>query len=279
MTTHHDMKTFKYITAAVLALSGFLSCEKNTFEPDVTPDVSLKTSYTEFESGMAAVEMRLSHFIHSDVTAVISVEGIEEGAVKFDPEVTIPAGAIKTNIALSLDGKKVELHKDYTVTVKVQSVEGANLTSAAAVTLGARVDEVRNWEFTPNPVATWNPYPYAYNGFCFIYIYSAPEWFQIDFFPYDEGDVTDPVFLVKKMDAFADYINELYETYKEVYTAKTDVLAHYTGSNMYASYKNGSSTSYMGVSVPGRYTLLMMEFDENLVPTGNYKTGVFTFSE
>ena len=274
------MKTFKYITAAVLALSGFLSCEKNTFEPDVTPDVSLNTSYVEFENGMAAVEMRLSHFIHSDVTAVISVEGIEEGAVKFDPEVTIPAGAIKTNIALSLDGKKVELHKDYTVTVKVQSVEGANLTSAAAVTLGARVDEVRKWEFTPNPVSTWNPYPYAPSGYnyCWIYIYSAPEWFQIDIFPYDDGDMSDPVLLIKKMDAFADYINELYETYKDDYSAKTDVLCHYTGSNMYASYKTGSSNTYVGTGEEGRYWLLMMEFDTDLVPTGNYKTVAFTYS-
>ena len=261
-----------------MALFGVLSCEKNTFEPDVTPDVSLKTGYTEFEGGIAAVEMRLSHFIHSDVTAVISVEGIEEGAVKFDPEVTIPAGAIKTNIALSLDGKKVELHKDYTVTVKVQSVEGANLTSAAAVTLGARVDEVRKWEFTPNPVSTWNPYAYAYNGYCYIYMYAAPEWYQIDLFPADEGDVTDPVFLLKKMDAFADEINDLYEQYKDVYSAKTDILCHFTSAS-YASYKLGTTTIWVGVSDPGRYTLLMMEFDENLVPTGNYKTSVFTFSE
>jgi|GEM_PF-4457896 len=274
------MKTFRYITAAVLALAGLLSCQKSPFEPDVTPDVSLKTNYTEFESGMAAVEMRLSHFIHSDVKAVISVEGIEEGAVKFDPEVTIPAGAIKTNVALTLDGKKVELHKDYTVTVKVQSVEGANLTSDTSVSLNARVDEVRNWEFTPNPVSTWNPYPYAPSGYnyCWIYIYSAPEWFQIDIFPYDDGDMSDPVLLIKKMDAFADYINELYETYKDVYSAKTDVLCHYTGSNMYASYKYGSNTAYVGTGEEGRYWLLMMEFDKDLVPTGNYKTVAFTYS-
>ena len=274
------MKTFKYITAAVLALAGLLSCDKNTIESDTTPEVSLSTSYTEFESGMAAVEMRLSHFIHSDVKAVISVEGIEDDAVKFDPVVTVPAGAIKTNIALTLDGKKVELHKDYTVTVKVKSVEGAKLTSAASVSLNARVDEVRKWEFSPNAVSTWNPYPYAPSGYnyCWIYIYSAPEWFQIDLFPYDDGDMSDPVLLLKKMDAFADYINELYETYKDVYSAKTDVLCHYTGSNMYASYKTGSSDTYVGTGEEGRYWLLMMEFDTDLVPTGNYKTVAFTYS-
>mgnify|MGYP002625492478 CR=1 FL=1 len=274
------MKTFKYITAAVLALAGLLSCDKNTIESDTTPEVSLSTSYTEFESGMAAVEMRLSHFIHSDVKAVISVEGIEDDAVKFDPVVTVPAGAIKTNIALTLDGKKVELHKDYTVTVKVKSVEGAKLTSAASVSLNARVDEVRKWEFSPNAVSTWNPYPYAPSGYnyCWIYIYSAPEWFQIDIFPYDEGDMADPVFLLKKMDAFADYVNELYETYKDVYSAKTDVLCHYTGSNMYASYKTGTSSTYVGTGEEGRYWLLMMEFDTDLVPTGNYKTVAFTYS-
>ena len=271
------MKYLKYILLTVCALPLLASCAKSGPAGEAAPDVSLRSSYTEFEGGQAAVEIRLSHFIHSDVKVTLSVEGIEADAVTYESEVVIPAGSVKKNVGLSIDGKKVELHKDYSVLVKLQSAEGASLTGNTSVSIAARIDEVRNWDYTPNPVSTWNPYPYAYSGYCYIYMYAAPEWYQIDFFPVDEGDLSDPVFLLKKMDAFADEINALYEQYKDVYSAKTDILCHFS-SAAYATCKYGTSTHYVGVSDPGRYWLLMMEFDTDLVPTGNYKSDVFTFS-
>lgn len=272
------MKYLKYILLSFCALPFLASCAKSGLAADEVPEVSLQSSYTEFQGGQAAVEIRLSHFIHSDVKVFVTVEGIEEDAVTYDKEVIVPAGAVKKNLGISINGRKVELHKDYTVVVKLESAEGADLAGNASVSLGARVDEVRNWDFTPNPVSTWNPYAYVYNNYCYIYMYAAPEWYQIDFFPYDEGDLSDPVFLLSKMDAFADEINALYEQYKDVYSEKTDVLCHFT-SAAYASYKYGTTTYYVGVSTPGRYSLLMMEFDTDLVPTGNYKSDVFTYSE
>lgn len=274
------MKRYLHIWLLPLTLLVLFSCQKSRLVSDTVPDVSIKSSMEAFDGTLATVDIVLSHFIHSDVTVTISVEGMEEEALPYDPVVVIPAGAVKKQVSLSIKPKLVELHRDYTVTVRILSADGANLTGNAPVTLQARIDEYRNWDFEPVFQSSWNMYPYVPSGYttCWIYMYAAPSYYQIDLFPAEEGDLTDPSFLLKRMDAFADRINQLYEENKDSFANKTDILCKWGGSSGYATYYIGSTQHWISTTEAGRWNLLMMEFDEDLVPTGAYKNDAFTLA-
>lgn len=275
------MKRYKYILWLIpFAVMALFACQKSKLKPDTVPDVTITSSMDAFDGTLATVDIVLSHFIHSDVTVRIAIEGMDEEALPYDPVVVVPAGAVKKQLTLSIKPKLVELHKDYTVTVRLLSAEGANLKNAAPVSLQARIDEYRNWDFEPVFQSSWSMYAYVPSGYttCWIYMYAAPAYYQIDMFPASEGDLADPSFLLKRMDAFADEINRLYEENKDSFSGKTDILCKWGGAAGYATYYIGSTQHWISTSEEGRWNLLMMEFDENLVPTGAYKNDAFTLA-
>ena len=273
------MKINRYcLLLPLLLLLG--SCQRDKQAAEPVPDVSLESPMTAFDGTICSVSVVLSHFIHSDVTVTLAIDGMDEEALPYDPVVVVPAGAVKRTVSLNIKPKLVELHKDYTISVRIVKAEGANLLSTAPVTLSARIDEYRNWDFEPEYHGEWSMYAYVPSGYeyCWIYMYAAPAYYAIDLFSAEEGDLSDPAFLLKRMDSFADAIQTRYEDNKDKVSAKTDVLCRWTGASGYAMWTVDGATHYVGTGEEGRWNLLMMEFDADLVPTGAYKNDAFTLA-